>query len=247
VGAAIAALFIFSLFFFIRVNQNTGKSLVWLTPTEMTKAQQPGPLTRLKYQVLRLTGPLGRWLPRNPTSVLIDSQFIAASANAAPISELQVPPMTNAKGQRAWVISADSLKHLREGLKDRPGILVLSRPRIQTADGGEAGILIGGSVLVGSNSIPVGLSVNVQPKVTGDAFQLLLGITASEAVTAPEAGADRVRTNFAMACRALVPNAGALVLQGAKPTEPNATNYWFIISSVVVDAKGKPITRKVSR
>jgi hypothetical protein len=71
-------------------------------------------------------------------------------------------------------------------------------------------------------------------------FRVWLGISSTEATNAPDGPTIIVRTNFAAAFRALVPDGGGLVVANTRPAG-EGTNYLFVLSLVMVDAMGKPI------
>ena len=50
-----------------------------------------------------------------------------------------------------------------------------------------------------------------------------------------------VKTNLAVACRVLLPNAGGLVVDGGGARDASGKNHWLIVSPTAVDARGNPI------
>src|SRR5579863_3563185 len=47
------------------------EKMSWLTPEQMKQSTQPGPLTRLKYRLERMLGPLQRFLPRSKKPLML--------------------------------------------------------------------------------------------------------------------------------------------------------------------------------
>jgi hypothetical protein len=82
------------------------------------------------------------------------------------------------------------------------------------------------------------------------AFDLLLNasysgpssatLTPNPTNSAQQPGAQIVITNLAVICRAIVPNGGALIVDGHKnlPDIPTDGTYWLIISAVAIDSAG---------
>jgi hypothetical protein len=239
-GAGLLALV---LFLALHVKPLSQPRFVWMTPTELARAMRPGQLERLKYKLLRLLGPVANWLPPKRTLILVEAQLLTLTTEAARQTGLGSPLATNSVGQCAWALSAKELKGLRQRLQTLPGVAELGRPRVQTADGGQASISMGETVIIGGNRVPVGLTVNVLPKAAGISFRLLVDVASTEKAAAPGSEDSGIRTNFTVAFRALVPNGGAWVVAGGKPPAAEGTNYWFILSPVAVDATGNPVQR----
>jgi hypothetical protein len=237
-GAGLLALV---LFLSLHAKPRPQPRFVWMTPAEFARTTTPGQLTKLKYKLIRLLGPVANWLPQKRTLILVESQFLTLTTEAARQTRLASPLATNSEGQCAWVLSAKELKGLRQRLKTLPGVEEFGRPRATTADGGHFRVFQGQTVTIGSNVVPVGLAVDVLPKAAGTSFNLLVRVASTESIAAPGIGAPSVRTNFTAACRALVPNGGAWAVAGGKPPDAEGTNYWLILSTVAVDAAGKPI------
>src|SRR5437868_6403392 len=108
---------------------------------------------------------------------------------------------------------------------------------LTTYDGGEAQVSDGSP---GTNSIFVGLSVSFLPKVAGDSFNLLAGATSTESDSSRNGTTGAVTTNLIAACRVLLSNGGGVVLDDGTTTRSHLTNYWIIISTMAVDAQGRP-------
>jgi len=81
----------------------------------------------------------------------------------------------------------------------------------------------------------------VSPEVRSGSIQLLLGVTSTESVGSPATNAAALSTNLAVACRVLLPNSGGLVVAGRKTGDLRGTNFWLILSTSAVDARGQPI------
>jgi hypothetical protein len=215
--------------------------VAWLTQAEMARRTQPGPLTRLKDKVISLTAPLWRRYWNTQPQILIDSRLLTLSAATADQTGLGAPVATNTDGMRAWILSSAELSGLLMRLKTTPEASLLGRPRAQTAAGTSARTFFGNTILVAGKNVPVGLSLEVSPKVRSESIQLLLAFTSSESVASPAANAAALRTNLAVACRVVLPNSGGLVVNGGLTNGLGGANYWLILSPTAVDARGQPI------
>jgi len=81
-----------------------------------------------------------------------------------------------------------------------------------------------------------GFIVDVLAKRSQGSFKLLAGATVTEAEANGSAG---VRTNLSLACKVVIPNGGALVVDGGG--HGSGTNHWLVIAPVALDARGNPI------
>ena len=216
-------------------------SFTWLTPAEMTRLTRAGPMTRLKDKVISLSAPLWRRYWNTQPQILIDSSQWTLSAAASDQTGLGAPVATDTNGMRAWILSSAELSRLLQRLKTIPDASVLGRPRAQTAAGTSARTFFGNTILVAGNNVPVGLSLDVSPKVRSGFIQLLLAFSSTESVASPAANAAAIRTNLAVACRVRLPNAGGLVVEGGNARVANGNTHWLIVSPIAVDARGNPI------
>jgi hypothetical protein len=141
---------------------------------------------------------------------------------------------------RAWILSRNDLKSLRQQLKGLPGVCVANSLNLTTYDGGQAELSDGSPVSAATNSVFVGLSISLLPKVVGGLFELRIGATSTETNSPPHGAMPDAMTNFTAACQILISNGGGLVLDGGTNLVSPGTNYWIIISAVAVDAQGKP-------
>jgi hypothetical protein len=145
---------------------------------------------------------------------------------------------TNIDGMRSWVLPA------HEWRKVRPSFDSWSKSwmRMTTIDE------VDSMGYEGRNPGPGGAAINLSSQVKGGGFDLLLNAvysgpssaTPNPTNTVAQQPAQIVITNLAVACRAIVPNGGMLILDGHKdlPDIPTHGTYWLIISPVAVDAAG---------
>ena len=186
-----------------------------------------------------LTAPLWRRYWGTQPQILVDSRLLTLSAAAAAQTGLGAPVATNSDGVHAWILSPAELRPFLQRLKTTPDASLLSRPRLQTASGTKGQVFIGGTVSVAGTNTPVGVTLDLIPKIISGSIRLTFAVTATEIGT-PSSQADAVRTNLAVACRVLLPNAGGLVVECGNTLDARGKSHWLIISPTAVDAWGKP-------
>src|SRR6185369_5134148 len=99
-------------------NRHAVKGLVWLNPAELAQEIRQGPFTRLKFKVLRvLPGSFWRWYMSGREQLLIETRLLALAPEEARRAEPSAPCLTNDDGVRAWILSAEELKSLKQRLK----------------------------------------------------------------------------------------------------------------------------------
>jgi hypothetical protein len=218
-----------------------GPSVLWLTPGEMSQRTKPGVLTRLKWQLMNFTGPLQRWyrLPRG--SVLVRSDLLKLSEEAAMRTGLGTPTTSGANGVRAWILPPTELEAFRERLKSFPGATIESSPRILTGDGGQARASVGSTVSVAGKPEFSGLAVDLTPRIARASVSLLLGVIATERANLSSNAAAVIRTNLTLNCQIRLGNGCGLVVDGGNARDGNSNGWWFIISPTILDSKGNRI------
>lgn len=232
-----AILLIIVLFFTFTTSHN--EKFVWLIPGELALASQPGPLTRFRSKVVRLTAPLWRWHRKNRPQITIHSSIVTLPAMAEPAG-LGAPLATNATGMRAWILSPPAAKTFMQKLKTAPGMSVLSSPQLSTIDGGQGRVGMLDMVPVANKFIPVGITIDLLPKVMRNSVNLAVAATFTEMAPPSSGRGLTIQTNFATGCRVAVPNGGSLVIEGDRRMQ-SGTNYWLIVSPTATDARGNPI------
>ena len=227
------------------VPHSSDEKMLWLTPAQMARAKQPRPLTRLKNRLEWVISPFRRFFHRRPKAMLLfDARIYNLSDASADKIQLGQPSSTNADGALAWILSASELSSFRDQLKAMPGLSLVNSPVIQTAEGVSAQLQTGNTVKVGGSFVMVGLTVDLIPKVSGNSYKLLIGVTDTETNAVAPSASPSIKTNFAMSCRASIPNAGALVIDGGKSGEKH---YWLLLMPTLIDTTGKPIKSSRSR
>ena len=237
-------LVILATLFFVFASQN--QQLVWLTPAEFARADHPGLLTQLKYKLINLAGPLMRsYRGHRPNSMVSVNIFTSASPGASPVLGTTLVAGTN-DGANAWILSPEELNAFWQRLKTNSSISFLSGMNMVTHDGTGATAATGGRIF---SSVTTGIytntgtSVAVLPEASAGMVNMLINARSTELPAFAASNSPVAKTNFSTACRAFVPDAGALVLHCHNADPANPTNYWLIISPALVDAAGQRIKK----
>jgi hypothetical protein len=237
---ALSVSFLLILVVLILVLTSSQPQFAWLTPDQMTQAAKPGPLTLLKYKIIRLAGPLMRYYHPNRLNIIISSSILQFSTASGPPA-LGAPFITNSDGMSAWILSSSELAVLRRSLKTNSGVFETVAPRIQTSSRMRSVASVQKQVNLAPGVIAdVGSVIDATATVHSGSVTLLLFARSTEAVS-PPSDSPAVKTNFCAACRVTLPDAGGLIINCGNAGPANPTNYWLIISPVLVDAAGKPI------
>jgi len=216
--------------------------VVWLRPDELARIENGGPLARIRDKLMQWTAPLWKSYWSSQPQILIDSSLLTFSAAETDQTGLGAPVATNRDGMRAWILSSAELSAFRQRLNSIPDASLLNRPRAQTAAGASAQTFVGSTARLAGKNVPIGLTLDLAPKVRSGSLELLLGVTSTEMIVSPSANATQVlSTNVALACRVLLPNSGGLVVASCNARHSYGTNYWLILSPTAVDARGNPI------
>jgi hypothetical protein len=165
---------------------------------------------------------LGR---RKPINVYADIIALPNSAGGTLPSSLALgkPSFSATNGLQVWLLGDREVRSLRDCLKRTRGSDSLNHPRISTADGVEASIFVGESILLNGLTNEVGLKAAFFARVRSDSTDLFAVISFSELVTnqtrVPNAltatSVVSVQTNMDIAARLQVPKGkGILLLDG---------------------------------
>ena len=238
--AILAVLLAFVLLMLI-LARPPAEGVVWLTPQQMNRLTQPGPLTQLKWKLMALTGPLQRWYRLRRQSVFVGSNLLKLSEAAAKQTGLGPPTALGTNGVRAWILSPGELDGFRQRLKAIPGASIESSPRITTGDGGQARASMGSTISVAGKPVFAGLVVDLNPKIARNCVRLLIAVTSTGPANSPSNQPPVIRTNLALTCQAWLTNACGLVVDGGNARDEDGNGWWFIISPTILDAKGNPI------
>ena len=223
----------------VSLERQTTKDLEWLEPSQLAHDVRPGLFTRLKFRFLRLPGPFWRWYMNGREQILVETRLLNLTAEATQRAEPSSLCWTNKDGGRAWILSPEHLKTLKQQLNGLSGVSLADSLRLTTYDGGQAELSAGPAAAT-TNSIFVGLTISLLPKVVGGVFKLLVGATSTDTNSPPNGTTLGAITNLTAACQVLLSNGGGVVLDSGTNMVSHRTNYWLIISAVAVDAQGRP-------
>jgi len=206
------------------------QNLVWLNPNQ-AGANPPGPLLRLRSKLSGWAGPLVQRFRKAKRQISIDTELVAPS----PATQLGLnsATATNSDGTRVWILSPDQLNALRYR-RSR-----ISDAQLQTTERMRARLFVGGTPPSGTNYGSPTCTLDILPKITRGSITLVVGASCTYYLPAPRNAIREVRTNIAVACRAAVPNGGAMVLASAKTNEVDGRFLWIIVSPSVVDKRGR--------
>jgi hypothetical protein len=150
---------------------------------------------------------LGKRAPVNVSAEVISSPALLSSLALG-------PPSFSTNGLEIWLLEAKPLKALRERFKSVPGLEVLSRPRISTADGVGCTMFQGESIAGGAQvGVEFGCHVRTRPHST----DLMTSVTFSEMVTnagvlTGSSAHTTIQTNLNVAVRVQIPEGSGLLL-----------------------------------
>ena len=217
---------------------------VWLTPAQAAQANRVGPLTSLKYKLMRMAGPLMRYYHGHRPNIRISTSIMMSPATAGQPA-LGAPFVTNDRGMSAWILSSTNLNSFQQVLKANSKSEVAARMTIQMANGMHA------SIGYGVQHVPiapgiftnVGDFINVVAKSSSSSINLMLDVSSTELAGVPGTNRPSIKTNFCTACRVVLPDASSLVINCGNADTNNSTNYWLIVSPVLIDANGKPVKK----
>jgi len=225
---------------------SSNKSLIWLTPADLVPASHSGPLTDLKYQIKKLVMPVWKRFRPAPGFVDLSAKILTLRASEAWGKNLGAPSATDANGMRAWILPATEWSAFKEQLKAKFGASITSAPRVETLDG-MATALSSTEVIKATaptndhagNEMLTTL-VYLTPKTISSSVRIVVGATYSRSIARPN---PVVTTNFVVNCRVVIPDDGALVVDGGDAPDSTGVHYWLIISPTILDARGKPLKR----
>ena len=232
IGVALAALF-------NSATSNLPNQLVWLTPSEFDQIKRVGPLTRLKFQLMRWTAPLWSSYLRNKPQLTISARVVTLPVEMLWPTNSFSPFVTTTNGARSWILSPDQLKSILTELGALPETAVALRSQVIVGGGLSAQVSSGNTVGSGSNTVFYGSAVFLISDAVNDKVMLTFELNHSQLATDLKPGELRVETNQAYACRAVLPNNGGLLVENPNP-QPGASNrHWLFLSARAVDAHGR--------
>jgi hypothetical protein len=176
----------------------------------------------------------GRRKPVNLYSDIVEiPHTVADGLSSQPRSNLGPPSFSTTNGLQIWVLDGRELKSLRDYLKNSGDAHFLSHPRISTADGVEASMFVGESVLLYGTTNSVGLKAAFFPRARKACTDLFAMISFTDLATNQDglktAGTVSIRTNLDIAARLQVPLGSGLFLLDGKSVSAEHTRFGVLI------------------
>jgi hypothetical protein len=202
--------------------------MMWLAGNPLATRSSPGTWSKIRFQIIKITYPVWRHFYKGGPQVLIEARLLKPSQ----ISADQLTPTwggaisTNGSGSRAWILSAEKLKESRNSMNEV--FAANSGISMRVTLGGNAG-----AAQIRSGQGADTFTVDVAPRITQRAIRVAIGGLWSESGPPP-------RTNT-VNCQALLPNGGALIVEGSTNGHDPNVRYFFIFSATAIDSRGNPV------
>jgi len=237
-GLVVVGVLLLALLVWLVFASLSGNKLVWLTPAELARSTQPGPFADLKQRVRNLAGPVWRRLRRAQPLISLDCKVLTLSSAALEKAGLGAAATTNADGMRAWIFTPTETSGLRQQFKTNSAASSLGSPSIATFGGGQARVVVGNAgAAVGVPRTDV--TIDLIPKLVSSSIKLTIGATAIESPGALR-NSQPGKTNFVLACQAMIPSGGSLVVDGGSPIDGGENKYLLIVSPRIWNPADKP-------
>ena len=169
----------------------------------------------------------------------LDSRFLTIPDGVLPLTELGSHCWTNENGMRAWILSAEDWADLKMRLPFDLQAAKATEARINAVIGDSSYAMVGTVSLSQDGRSDRINRVHSFAKVTGDHFNLVLMASTEELISLSDGTYGGRQTNLAPNFRVMLPNGGAVVVDGRTPGDKPGTNFWFITSVVAIDPTGK--------
>lgn len=203
-----------------------GDNIAWYTQAEFKQAVKPGFLKKVKNTVLNW-----KWLrsfQRPGHQISFQNDLVTFLPGTETRTFLGTPTSTNSDGAHLWILSPRDCDLLRNRIKSPACFEKLAHAGVTTMDRMAFGV-----------AIPVGAHAKAQllldcsPEVRSGEIKLLFQATFL--------GAE---TNFLCACRALVPNGGAVIFGKENANDTNSPSSFIMIFPDLINRDGTKIVDK---
>ncbi len=224
------------------VTRPPSPDMVWLTPKEREQLIRPKPLTRFKWQLISLAPPqVWRYYRSKQPAVGIASHLLTLPPNAVELAALPTAVSTNQDGARAWILSPSDFKTFWQRIGLIPGATIAGSPSVQTSGDSQAQVSMINNISIAGKLVPVGLTVDLAPKIVGDSVRLVVAATSTSPFDSAENNTPTaIRTNLSLVCQAWLTNKSGLIMDGGSARDAKGNSYWFILSPTIIDANGNP-------
>jgi hypothetical protein len=240
-GICIAAICVLlaTIIFVMSLAHPRANGVVWLTAAQRKQLIQPGRLTQLKWKLMNWTAPLlGRLWGTDP-GIHVESHLLALPPTAGQLPGLPAPVATNTDGARAWILPSSDLKSFLQAAEHLDAASIVGSPSVQTGNGTSAQVSMTANISVAGKSVPVGLTLDLTPKVVRDSVSLIVGVTSTSASVGPDSNSPPViHTNLNLICQTWLSNQCSLVVDGGPARDEKGNSYWFVLAPTIVDAVG---------
>ncbi|MDB6017598.1 MAG: hypothetical protein JWR19_2087 [Pedosphaera sp.] len=176
------------------------------------------------------------WLWRLKQTVLgsakridLNLKFIELKNATNPLEGREALAETN--GVRVWILNDAEMTNLSRHLEQLPGNLVLSSPRISTADGVQSGMSMGSGRSIQGVQSSESYSLIFSPGVRQNATDLTMAITVTDTTVSPSGTSNTAQTNLAVTARIQIPKGSGLFLLDANPSNTNGRHLGLMISA----------------
>lgn len=215
---------------------------VVILPPEFQVQKQSSRVSRIANQCMEwikrhLLGPAKTIML---TAIVIDFSEPGATAKLA----LSERAFADTNGLEVWILDASELNAARARIEQTPGITVLARPRVQTADGVRGGVSITGAVVIDGTNRPFGHMLSFLPRLRQDSVELAAFFKFTQATTnwtttgaLAGTAAISIRTNLAVSARFRIPDGQGVFLLKSDRSLPHGRITGVIISSAIQRAK----------
>lgn len=229
--AAILALMAILCALWLAIRFAAMEKFAWLNPPRPSVVVHAGPFDSLKRKLADWTGPLrARFRPKRSDIALRIIQLSFKSE--APENFFGQPTATNIDGCRAWIIPREEFGKIEKRITNTTGSSeVESDPMIEDRTDAQDSFF--------NRDTNIGTSFTIRPRRLHGSVNLFITLSASHMTpitinsmtgfTASPAG------RLELACRATVPDGGAIVLETRKPGATNMPDYFMLSPKVAHD------------
>jgi hypothetical protein len=171
--------------------------------------------------------------PRTPVRAMVTILKLGSTnAPSLPGEPGDAKLFVSTNGLKLWSLKTPELEDLAKRLTGQAGNEVVARPGVMTADGVEASVFTGYSVVVNGVAQEIGVSASLLPKVKNGSTDLALWTSSTEFLPGSDPNIPGIMvTNFAATIYARVPANGGLFLLSASSNKQSF--------GVVVTLKGQ--------
>jgi hypothetical protein len=240
------SLFLLALFVLFLWSELPRRQFEWLNASQFERIVTPGPLARFKNKVIALA-PWFRRFQSNQTNIEINLHVMTFIPTATVRAELGQPAYTNSAGARCWILPSALGTPLRQRLHNSIDDSIRWGPEGTTEDGHECVIEMFSQMEM-PDDIHFITAIDILPKLSSGSANLFFSAASIAEVYPISYGFGQIfpvvtKSNFLTACRVLVPDGGAVVIDCGRPPNADPTNRWLLVSPTLVDPAGIPLKK----